>query len=80
MKIYSFAIDPETGIIFAYYTVNGKRFRSIVCSQAGRNYVRTGSKVGGDLELHFFNDAQNAAFNSFLSSADFSIDYSEAIA
>ena len=69
MKIYFFERDPETGIIKAGYTLNGKRHLSLVCdSESDKPYVATN-------ERHYFNEAQTAAFREWHVSGAWSIEY-----
>ena len=68
------------GFVKAGYTVNGKRYATLVCSQAGRLYVTTGSKITGDLVFHWFSEEQTAAFNKYCEGSDWSVEYKEGIA
>lgn len=79
MKIWFFEGDPETGLIKAGYTVNGKRFVSLVWSQAGQLFVNTGAKITGDLQRHDFSAAQTAAYREFISGKSWSVEYKEGV-
>ena len=79
MKIWFFEADPETSLIRAGYTVKGKRFVSLVCSQGGVLYVRTGAKITGDLQHHIFSPAQIKAFRTFESGTDWSVEFREGV-
>lgn len=79
MNIYVFAADPELGFVTAYFTVNGQRHKGLVMSQAGRLYVRTGATITHDLQRHNFSATQTAAYNSFVSGEDWSVEYKEGI-
>lgn len=80
MKIWYFSVYPGTNWITAGYTVNGKRYASIVWNQAGRLYVRTGAEITNDLVFHWFSEEQTAAFNEYCNSSSWSIEYKEGIA
>ena len=74
MKIYAFIRDPETGIIYAHFTAEGKRHSCVVWQQAGRYHVCTGHKITGDLVRWNFSEAQTAAYLAFRSSSAYSVD------
>ena len=80
MKIYFFEAEPATGFVRAGYTVEGKRYLSLVMSQDGRLYVTTGARITNDLCFHWFSDAQTAAYQSFCKGSRYSVEYKEAIA
>lgn len=80
MKIYAFTRDPEFGIIYAYFTADGKRHRCVVWRQVNRYHVCTGAKITGDLVHHHFSEAQTAAYLDFCRSDTYSVDYAEGIA
>lgn len=80
MKIYAFTRDPETGIIFAYFTAAGNRCRCVVWRQADRYHVCTGHKITGDLVRWNFSEAQTAAYLAFRSSSAYSVDFEEGLA
>ena len=80
MKIWFFEADPEMGGTKAGYTVDGKRYVSLVWEQAGQLYVTTGKRITGDLRRHDFSPAQAAAFKEFCESSSWSVDYKEGIA
>lgn len=79
MKIWFFEGDPETGFVKAGYTVNGKRFASLVWSQAGQLFVTTGARITGDLQRHNFTPAQTAAYNAFIEGGAWSVEYKEGV-
>lgn len=79
LKIWFFEADPETGHIKAGYTVNGKRHVSLVWSQAGSLYVRTGAKITGDLQRHDFSAAQSEAYRAFVAGKGWSVEFEEGI-
>lgn len=80
MRIWYFSANPGMGWITAGYTVNGRRFRSLVWSQAGQMFVTTGAKISGDLQRHNFTPDQTAAYNAFIKSGAWSVEYKEGIA
>ena len=59
--------------------MNGKRFVSLVCSQASRLYVNTGAKITGDLVLHWFSGEQTAAYNAFIEGQSWAVEFKEGI-
>lgn len=80
MKIWYFSADPKTGLVKAGFTVDGRRRSALVCSQAGRLYVRTGTKRTDDLTLHWFSAEQTAAYAEFCKGPSWSVEYEEGIA
>lgn len=67
MKIHSFEID-ESGLLKACYTVDGRRYKSLIWSQAGKSFVKTGAAITHDLRRHNFTEAQEIALTAFLNS------------
>ena len=80
MKIYAFTKDPEFGIIYAYFTANGRRHRCVVWRQADRYHVCTGARISGDLVKYPFSEAQTAAYLDFCRSREYSVDFEEGLA
>lgn len=80
MKIWYFEADPEMGWTKAGYTVDGKRYTSLVWEQAGQLYVITGKAITGDLRRHNFTPAQAAAFEEFCKGSSWSVEYMEGVA
>ena len=80
MKIWYFSVYPGMNWITVGYTVNGKRFTSLVWSQAGQLFVNTGAKITNDLQRHNFTPAQTAAYNAFIKSGAYSVEYEEGVA
>lgn len=78
MKIFFFEID-ESGLLKAGYSVDGRRHISLIWSQAGKSFVKTGAAITHDLKRHNFTDAQEAALNSFLASDARTVDYTGGI-
>ena len=64
MRIFFFTRD-ETGIIYAGFSVNGKRHLCYVWNNGGTHYVVTGSKHDGNLKQHVFSEGQEAVFADF---------------
>ena len=53
--------DPVTGFgIRAGFTYNGKRYLSLVTSQNGARFVRSGAACTHDLTQHQLSEAQSA--------------------
>lgn len=72
--------DPATGYgIRAGFTYNGKRHLSLITSQNGTVYVRTGAAVNHDLTLHRLSDSQISAVYDFMLSDDFAVEYASPI-
>ena len=72
--------DPVTGFgIRAGFTYNGKRYLSLVTSQNGTFYVRTGSAAKHDLLLHRLSDKQISAAYDFLMSDEYAVEYTDPI-
>jgi len=67
MKIYFFKID-KSGLLEAGYSVDGRRYKSLILSQAGKSFVCTGSAITHDRKRHDFTEAQEIALNTFLNS------------
>lgn len=65
MRIYWFTLD-EYGLVMAGYSINGRRYSSLVTQQAGQYFVSTGSKIRGDRESHWFSEAQTIAYKGFI--------------
>lgn len=65
MRIYFFTRDPEFGIIYAGFNVDGKRHTCYVWNNGGTHYVVTGSKNAGTLRQHVFSPGQEAVFTDF---------------
>lgn len=65
MILFGFDIIPGTPIISARYVADGRCYEQSVWSQAGRDYVRTGSRCTHDLEYHWFSPEQSAALADF---------------
>lgn len=80
MKIWFFQTDPKTGLTSAGYTVDGKRYVSLVWSQAGQLFVTTGARITGDLRQHDFTPAQTAAYKEYCEGSAWSVEYKEGIA
>lgn len=79
VKIWYFEGDPEMGFVKAGYTVNGKRYVSLVWSQAGQLYVSTGAKITGDLVFHWFSEKQTAAYKAFCEGSKWAVEFKEGI-
>lgn len=79
MELWFLEADPQMGFVKAGYSVKGKRYVSLVCSQAGRLYVSSGAKITGDHSLHWFSEEQTAAYNSFIGGQDWAVEFKEAI-
>ena len=72
--------DPVTGFgIRAGFTYNGKRYLSIVTSQSGALFVRSGAACAHDLTRHQLSEAQIAAVEAFTASGDFAVEYAATI-
>lgn len=68
--------DPVTGFgIRAGFTYNGKRYLSLVTSQSGARFVRTGAAYTHNLTRHQLSEAQSAAVEAFTASNDFAVEY-----
>ena len=81
IKLYFLEVaDPKTGYgIRAGFTYNGKRFLSLVSTQNGTSYVRTGSAVNHDLTLHQLSNSQISAVYDFMLSKDYAVEYAAPI-
>lgn len=72
--------DPVTGFgIRAGFTYNGKRYLSLVTSQSGARFVRTGAAYTHNLTRHQLSEAQSAAVEAFAASNDFAVEYAAPI-
>lgn len=81
IKLYFLEVaDPLTGFgLRAGFTYQGKRYTSLVISQNGTAYVRTGMAVTHDLVLHRLSPAQVAAVHDFLESPDMAVEFAAPI-
>ena len=77
VKLYF--LEWENGFLKAGFTYNGKRYLSLVISQAGRRFVRSGAAITHNLELHTLSIAQNAAVEAFASSNELAAEYAAPI-
>ena len=81
IKLYFLEVaDPVTGFgIRAGFTYNGKRYLSLVTSQNGARFVRSGAAITRNLEQHQLSEAQSAAMEAFIASGDFAVEYAAPI-
>lgn len=77
VKLYF--LEWENGLVKAGFTYNGKRYLSLVTSQNGTFYVRTGSAAKHDLILHRLSDKQISAAYDFLMSDNYAVEYAAPI-
>lgn len=59
----------------AGFTYNGKRYTSLITSQNGARYVRSGAAITHNLTLHQLSKSQSAAVEAFTASNDFAVEY-----
>ena len=64
MRIF-FLTRDEYGIIYAAFSIDGKRHHCYVWNNGGTHYVVTGSKHDGTLKQHVFSEGQEAVFADF---------------
>lgn len=77
IKLYF--LELESGLIKAGFTHNGKRYISLVTSQNGARFVRSGDARTHNLTRHQLSEAQSAAVEAFTTSNDFSVEYAAPI-
>ena len=77
LKLYF--LELENGLIKAGFTYNGKRYLSLVTSQNGARFIRSGAACTHDLTRHQLSDAQSAAVEAFAASNDFAVEYAAPI-
>lgn len=77
IKLYF--LEWSSGCLQAGFTYNGKRHLSLVTTQNGTAYVRTGSAIKHDLTLHRLSAAQIAAAHDFLQSGQYAVEYAAPI-
>lgn len=65
--------------IRAGFTYNGKRYTSLVTSQNGARFVRSGAAINHNLAIHQLSEAQSAAVDAFMASNDFAVEYAAPI-
>lgn len=79
MELWYFERDPKHGFIYAGVKINGKRYVKMVLSQGEADFISTGARVTGDLQRHNFSAEQSAAFQDFLTSKQYSVEFKEAV-
>ena len=77
IKLYF--LELESGLIKAGFTHNGKRYISLVTSQNGARFVRSGDARTHNLTRHQLSEAQSAAVEAFTASNAFSVEYAAPI-
>lgn len=68
-------LELENGLVKAGFTYNSKRYISLVTSQNGARFVRSGAARTRNLVLHQLSEAQSAAVDAFMASNDFAVEY-----
>ena len=61
--------------IRAGFTYNGKLYTSLITSQNGARFVRSGAAIAHNLALHQLSEAQSAAVDAFCAGSDYAIEY-----
>ena len=81
--VFFFELDPETKIYqVGYVADNGngkKRYISVVREQGGTLYAVSGSRRAGDCVRYVFTPAQSKAFDEFVKSREYEVEYWEGI-
>ena len=77
IKLYF--LEWENGLVKAGFTYNGKRYISLVTSQGGALFVRSGEARTHNLTRHQLSQAQSAAVEAFAASNDFAVEYAAPI-
>ena len=73
IKLYF--LEWENGLVKAGFTYSGKRYISLVTSQNGTRFVRSGDARTHNLTRHQLSEAQSAAVETFKASKDFAVEY-----
>ena len=73
VKLYF--LEWENGLVKAGFTYNSKRYISLVTSQNGARFVRSGDARTHNLTRHQLSEAQSAAVEAFTASKDFAVEY-----
>ena len=68
-------LELENGLVKAGFTCNGKRYISLVTSQGGARFVRSGDARTHNLTRHRLSEAQSAAVEAFIASDAFAVEY-----
>ena len=68
-------LEWENGLIKAGFTFNSKRYISLITSQNGARFVRSGDARAHNLTRHQLSEAQSAAVDAFIASNDFAVEY-----
>ena len=77
IKLYF--LEWENGLVKAGFTYYGKRYISLVTSQGGTRFVRSGAAQTNNLERHDLSEAQSAAVDAFIASNDLAVEYAAPI-
>ena len=77
--IKMYFLELESGLVKAGFTYNGKRYISLVASQNGARFVRSGDARTHKPTRHQLSEAQSAAAEAFTASNDFSVEYAAPI-
>ena len=77
VKLYF--LEWENGLVKAGFTYNGKRYISLVTSQNGARFGRSGAARTNNLTRHQLSEAQSAAVEAFTASGDFAVEYAAPI-
>lgn len=85
MIVFFFELDPKAKIYKAGYVAdsgNGKKryISSVVREQGGTLYAVSGSRRTGDYVRYDFTPAQAKAFDDFVKSGEYEIEFWEGIA
>ncbi len=68
-------LELENGLVKARFTYNGKRYISLVTSQNGARFVRSGDARTHNLTRHQLSKSQSTAVEAFMASNNFSVEY-----
>lgn len=79
MAIKLYFLEWENGLVKAGFTFNGKRYLSLVTSQGGARFVRSGDARTHNLVRHQLSDSQSAAVEAFMTSGEYAVEYSSPI-
>lgn len=77
IKLYF--LEWENGFVKAGFTFNNKRYISLVTSQDGARFIRSGEARTLNLMWHQLSEAQSAAVEAFIASNDLAVEYAAPI-